>query len=84
MKEAACIKLLLALFGILATTGESFVSEEMWALNTLKEAIYEDPFLVLSSWNRLDPDPCGWSGVFCSVARDHVIKLDFLFLNWVF
>ncbi|KAL8138758.1 hypothetical protein V2J09_004759 [Rumex salicifolius] len=76
MREAAYIKLLLVFFEVLAATGESFVSEEIWALNTFKEALYEDPFLVLSSWNSLDPDPCEWSNVFCSSARNHVIKLN--------
>ena len=45
------------------------------ALTAFKEAIYEDPHLVLSQWNTLDSDPCDWFGVSCSPARDHVIKL---------
>ncbi|KAL8141649.1 hypothetical protein V2J09_014681 [Rumex salicifolius] len=76
MRKFTWAKLFLALFGVLAITAESFVSEEVWALNNFKEAIYEDPFLVISSWNGLDPDPCQWSGVFCSVAKDHVVKLN--------
>jgi len=50
-----------------------FVS--VWALTAFKEAIYEDPYLVLADWNGLDPTPCGWTGVFCSNARDRVVKL---------
>lgn len=49
--------------------------DTVYALNTFKEAIYEDPLLVLSNWNGLDSDPCGWAGVFCSMAQDHVIKM---------
>ncbi|KAF2297794.1 hypothetical protein GH714_002973 [Hevea brasiliensis] len=46
------------------------------ALTTFKEAIYEDPLLFLSNWNTLDADPCDWSGVICSFARDHVVKIN--------
>ena len=45
------------------------------ALTAFKEAIYEDPHMVLSNWNALDADPCGWSGISCSSARDHVVKM---------
>lgn len=45
------------------------------ALTTFKEAVYEDPHLVLSNWNTLDSDPCDWNGVSCTATRDHVIKL---------
>ncbi|KAH8521928.1 hypothetical protein H0E87_002818 [Populus deltoides] len=48
----------------------------VWALTTFKEAIYEDPHMVLSSWNALDADPCGWSGISCSFAGDHVVKIN--------
>lgn len=47
----------------------------VWALITFKEAIYEDPRLVMSNWNAIDADPCEWPGVSCSVARDHVVKM---------
>lgn len=36
------------------------------ALNSFKEGIYEDPFLVLSNWIIFDSDPCNWLGVTCS------------------
>ncbi|KAK6137440.1 hypothetical protein DH2020_028797 [Rehmannia glutinosa] len=39
-------------------------------------AIFEDPLLVLSNWNPLDSDPCNWYGVYCSMAGDHVLKLN--------
>ncbi|KAK6130034.1 hypothetical protein DH2020_036220 [Rehmannia glutinosa] len=39
-------------------------------------AIIEDPLLVLSNWDPLDSNPCGWSGISCSMARDHVLKLN--------
>ncbi|CAN4095244.1 unnamed protein product [Withania somnifera] len=32
--------------------------------------------MVFSNWNALDSDPCGWSGVFCSLGGDHVIKIN--------
>ncbi|KAF7828289.1 putative LRR receptor-like serine/threonine-protein kinase [Senna tora] len=51
-------------------------SNEVWALTTFKEAVYEDPYLALSNWITLDSDPCDWFGVFCTTARDHVIKLN--------
>ncbi|XP_009767696.1 putative LRR receptor-like serine/threonine-protein kinase At1g63430 [Nicotiana tabacum] len=55
---------------------DAFPSHEVYALNTFKEAIYEDPLLVLSNWNALDSDPCDWAGIFCSMAQDHVIKIN--------
>lgn len=45
------------------------------ALSNFKEAIYDDPSLVLSNWNTVDSDPCDWNGVSCNTARDHVVKL---------
>ncbi|KAG9145044.1 hypothetical protein Leryth_018340 [Lithospermum erythrorhizon] len=48
----------------------------VFALNDFKEAIYEDPLLVLSNWNALDSDPCDWFGISCSIARDHVVKIN--------
>ncbi|KAK4260570.1 hypothetical protein QN277_003666 [Acacia crassicarpa] len=51
-------------------------SKEALALNAFKEAIYEDPFQVLSNWNTMDSDPCDWNGVFCNPAGDHVVKLN--------
>lgn len=45
------------------------------ALTAFKRAIFEDPLLVLSNWNPLVSDPCNWSGVYCSNAGDHVVKM---------
>ncbi|KAG5593178.1 hypothetical protein H5410_043692 [Solanum commersonii] len=73
---------LCVVFQVLVTVGlvlgicDAFPSNEVYVLNTFKEAIYEDPLLVLSNWNGLDSDPCGWAGVFCSMAQDHVIKIN--------
>jgi len=54
---------------------ENVGSVPVFALTAFKEAIYDDPYLVLANWNGLDPTPCQWSGVFCSVAEDHVVRL---------
>jgi len=48
----------------------------VWALTSFKEAIYEDPNLVLSNWNMLESDLCNWFGVSCTLDGDHVIKLN--------
>ncbi|KNA19880.1 hypothetical protein SOVF_057080, partial [Spinacia oleracea] len=70
------VLLQLAIFGALTVNCHSFVSVEVWALTAFKEAIYEDPYLVLANWNGLDATPCQWSGVSCSMAKDHVVKLN--------
>lgn len=54
----------------------SFPSNEVSALTNFKEAIYEDPYMVLGNWNTLDANPCGWFGVSCSMTNDHVTKLN--------
>ncbi|MED6136024.1 hypothetical protein PIB30_052101 [Stylosanthes scabra] len=48
----------------------------VWALSSFKEAVSDDPFLVLSNWNTIDSDPCNWFGVLCTTDRDHVIKIN--------
>ena len=45
------------------------------ALRRFKEAIYEDPLLVMSNWNDPNSHPCSWTGVTCSPSKDHVIKM---------
>ncbi|WCJ26242.1 Leucine-rich repeat protein kinase family protein [Euphorbia peplus] len=57
-------------------TSESFPTDEVWSLKTFKEAIFEDPLLVLFDWDNLDVDPCNWSGIWCSSARDHIVKIN--------
>ncbi|KAF4369247.1 hypothetical protein F8388_022903 [Cannabis sativa] len=72
------------LFGLWDFVGEctrSSLIRKSWlcsvlALTTFKEAIYEDPHLVLSNWNALDFDPCDWNGISCTGSRDHVIKIN--------
>ncbi|XP_022853697.1 probable LRR receptor-like serine/threonine-protein kinase At1g63430 [Olea europaea var. sylvestris] len=64
-----CLKLFLAL-------SDAFPVNEVEALTSFKRAIIEDPLLVLSNWNPLDSDPCDWTGISCSMARDYVIKLN--------
>ncbi|KAK7251292.1 hypothetical protein RIF29_34349 [Crotalaria pallida] len=57
-------------------TSDSVASHEVYALKAFKEAVYEDPHLVLSNWNTLVSDPCEWNGVSCTAAGDHVIKIN--------
>ncbi|XP_057977603.1 probable LRR receptor-like serine/threonine-protein kinase At1g63430 isoform X2 [Malania oleifera] len=76
MGSLSLIQLLWVVSGVLFVTCDSFPSSELWALITFKEGIDEDPFQVLSSWNALDADPCDWFGISCSVAKEHVIKLN--------
>uniref|UniRef100_A0A7C9EYM3 Protein kinase domain-containing protein n=1 Tax=Opuntia streptacantha TaxID=393608 RepID=A0A7C9EYM3_OPUST len=65
-----------AIFGAVTMTCYAYVTNEVFALTAFKEAIYDDPYLVLANWNGLDPTPCQWSGVFCSGAEDHVVRLN--------
>lgn len=73
-----CTSLLfLGLVSMLSFVASAMVaSNEVGALTTFKEAVYEDPHMVLSNWNTLDSDPCDWNGVSCTGTRDHVIKLN--------
>ncbi|CAO2819909.1 unnamed protein product [Amaranthus hypochondriacus] len=76
MRTLTWVLLQFAIFGVFTAKCYSFVSVEVWALTAFKEAIYDDPYLVMSNWNGLDSTPCGWHGVFCSMAKDHVVKLN--------
>ncbi|XP_047940352.1 probable LRR receptor-like serine/threonine-protein kinase At1g63430 [Salvia hispanica] len=49
---------------------------EVEALTAFKRAIFEDPLLVLLNWSPLVLDPCNWDGVYCSIAGDHVVKIN--------
>ncbi|XP_020978790.1 probable LRR receptor-like serine/threonine-protein kinase At1g63430 isoform X1 [Arachis ipaensis] len=75
-----CTSLLLLFLGLVSTfalvASDSLPPNEVWALSSFKEAMYDDPFLALSNWNTIDSDPCNWFGVLCTTARDHVIKLN--------
>lgn len=72
--SSCCLVLFLVFFPPLFTEHASG-NYAVWALITFKEAIFEDPILVMSNWNAIDADPCEWPGVSCSVARDHVVKM---------
>ncbi|CAH9084348.1 unnamed protein product [Cuscuta epithymum] len=76
MKTHVFLQLLLTISALFLVDSLAFPSEEVVALTKFKEAIYEDPFLVLSSWNSLDSDPCAWNGISCSVSGDHVLKIN--------
>ncbi|KAJ4849343.1 hypothetical protein Tsubulata_010254 [Turnera subulata] len=76
MRSFASLQLLWVLSLVLLLACDSFPEDEVLALTTFKEAIYEDPLLVLSNWNALDADPCKWRGITCSFARDHVVKIN--------
>lgn len=76
MRAFASLHLLCLISWVLFLGCDSYPSKEVSALTNFKEAIYEDPHLVLSNWNSLDADPCAWSGITCSMTRDHVIKIN--------
>ncbi|PON62840.1 Tyrosine-protein kinase [Parasponia andersonii] len=76
MRSLSSFLLLSLTSGVLFVLCEAFAPNEVMALTTFKEAIYEDPDLVLSNWNAIDTDPCEWNGVSCTGSRDHVIKIN--------
>ncbi|PWA79046.1 leucine-rich repeat protein kinase family protein [Artemisia annua] len=67
-------KVLLVSLGMFIATCDANQPIEVHALSMFKEGIFDDPLLVLSSWNALDSDPCNWVGVSCS--GDQVTKLN--------
>ncbi|KAJ1411828.1 Serine-threonine/tyrosine-protein kinase, catalytic domain [Sesbania bispinosa] len=71
-----CTTPLLFLSLLTFVASDKGLSNEVLALTTFKEAVYEDPHHVLSNWNTLESDPCDWNGVSCTDTRDHVIKLN--------
>ncbi|CAL5360050.1 unnamed protein product [Camellia sinensis] len=62
--------------GLFLVTCDASALSEVSALYAFKETINEDPLMALSNWNKVDADPCDWSGISCSVPRDHVLKLN--------
>ncbi|KAG6384343.1 hypothetical protein SASPL_155849 [Salvia splendens] len=62
--------------GLILADGAAFPQNEVEALKSFKREILEDPTHVLSNWNFLDSDPCGWPFIACSIGGDHVIKLN--------
>ncbi|XP_073120929.1 probable LRR receptor-like serine/threonine-protein kinase At1g63430 isoform X2 [Henckelia pumila] len=76
MRSFASFRVLFLSLGLFLVRCVAFPLNEVEALISFKRAIMEDPLLVFSNWNSLDSHPCGWSGISCSVAGDHVIKLN--------
>ncbi|XVF52873.1 hypothetical protein PTKIN_Ptkin05aG0053500 [Pterospermum kingtungense] len=76
MRSYIYFLLLFLASGVSFLTCGSFPTNEVSALTTFKEDIFEDPHLVLSNWNALDADPCEWSGITCNKERQHVIKIN--------
>lgn len=76
MRSYTSLLLLFLVSGLHFVTSNSFAPIEVGALIRFKEAVYEDPLLVMSNWNTVDADPCGWTGIFCSPDKDHVIKIN--------
>ncbi|EYU29741.1 hypothetical protein ABFS82_01G076100 [Erythranthe guttata] len=73
---ASIFRVVLLVFGFLFASCTAFPRNEVEALTSFKRAIFDDPLLVLSNWNPLDSDPCYWFGVSCSIASDHVVKIN--------
>ncbi|KAI3453697.1 hypothetical protein Pfo_010360 [Paulownia fortunei] len=69
-------QVLILSLGLFLADCAAFPKNEVEALTSFKRAIIEDPWLVFSNWNPLGSDPCGWSGLSCSMAGDHVVKLN--------
>ncbi|KAK8518429.1 hypothetical protein V6N12_017576 [Hibiscus sabdariffa] len=76
MGSDTCFLLILLASGVFCVICTPFPTNEVGALTSFKEAIYEDPNLVLSNWNALDADPCRWTGITCNMERQHVIKIN--------
>ncbi|XP_022136546.1 probable LRR receptor-like serine/threonine-protein kinase At1g63430 [Momordica charantia] len=76
MGLVASVQIFCLISAILVVTADSFASNEVSALKTFKEQIYEDPKRAFSSWNLQVENPCNWSGIACSPDGGHVIKLN--------
>ncbi|KAK2998147.1 hypothetical protein RJ639_026600 [Escallonia herrerae] len=57
----APFQLLCMCLGLFLVASDAVAPNEVYALSSFKEAIYEDPLLVLSNWNSIEADPCDWS-----------------------
>lgn len=66
----------IVLLGFLFVSGDALASKEVEALRILKEAMHKDPLLVMSNWNVPNSDPCDWTGIKCSLSKDHIIKIN--------
>ncbi|CAA3025311.1 probable LRR receptor-like serine threonine-kinase At1g63430 [Olea europaea subsp. europaea] len=76
MRFFASFQVLFLCLQFFLAISNAFPVNEVEALTSFRRAIIDDPLLVLSNWNPLDSDPCDWTGISCSMARDHVIKLN--------
>nr|GMD78773.1 probable LRR receptor-like serine/threonine-protein kinase At1g63430 [Ipomoea batatas] len=76
MRARTFLQLLLATSGLFLLASHAFPSDEVIALSKFKEAIYDDPLLVLTNWDALDSNPCHWNGILCSAAGDHVTNIN--------
>ncbi|QCD91651.1 probable LRR receptor-like serine/threonine-protein kinase At1g63430 isoform X1 [Vigna unguiculata] len=76
MKPRTSLWLLSLIYTLSFVASDTVPSNEVWALRSFKEAVYEDLYQVLSDWDTVEADPCNWFGVTCTMVRDHVIKLN--------
>ncbi|XP_028080602.1 probable LRR receptor-like serine/threonine-protein kinase At1g63430 [Camellia sinensis] len=76
MRKFSSFQPLWVCLGLFLVTCDASALSEVSALYAFKETINEDPLMALSNWNKVDADPCDWSGISCSVPRDHVLKLN--------
>ncbi|XP_027361446.1 probable LRR receptor-like serine/threonine-protein kinase At1g63430 [Abrus precatorius] len=76
MKLFTSLLFLSLIFTLSLVASDTVPLNEVMALMNFKEAIYEDPYQVLFNWDTVEADPCNWFGVSCTMARDHVIKLN--------
>ncbi|XP_071707919.1 probable LRR receptor-like serine/threonine-protein kinase At1g63430 [Rutidosis leptorrhynchoides] len=76
MKKFGSFQVLYVFLGflIMIPAYDAVLTVEVHALNSFKQSIFEDPFLVLSNWNSFDSDPCNWFGVTCT--GNQVTKLN--------
>lgn len=66
MEPLIPFQLLCVTLGFFLPAYEALQPIQVHALNSFREAIFEDPFHVLTNWNSFDYDPCDWLGVTCS------------------
>ncbi|KAM3368620.1 hypothetical protein ACQJBY_016866 [Aegilops geniculata] len=59
------------------SASEPSISDDVRALLAFKRAIEDDPRAELANWNTTsEPDPCWWSGVWCSLSDGRVVALE--------
>ncbi|KAG5561906.1 hypothetical protein RHGRI_004823 [Rhododendron griersonianum] len=67
----SCLAILILIFG---TRGCWSLNSEGLALLEFRARVDYDPYGAFANWNRIDNDPCLWSGVYC--VNGKVEKLD--------